>query len=260
MLFSAVRGGVAAALAAIVLATSVPAEAGAITRDGFAFEEGEQVTIAVFRPDVKVGSMKVGGMDEPNAEWTETARTNIQASLERQAEQRNSNMVFIDELEGENAELLNEYRGLFEAVSGAMFQHVTAGDKLATKMKATEVTNSRGTYRRKVQQLDWTLGPGAAQLREVTGADYAMFVFTHDAYGDAGRKVAQVLAAGLFGAYVPAGIHIGYVGLVDLETGNIVWFNTDLAMGGDPRKEDGADKRVRQLLEGFPETGAAAAE
>ena len=52
---------------------------------------------------------------------------------------------------------------------------------------------------------------------------------------------------------VKAGVHVGYAGLVNLETGNIVWFNTDLSMGGDPRELEGAEKRVRQLMEGFPE-------
>ena len=89
-----------------------------------------------------------------------------------------------------------------------------------------------------------------------TGADYAMFVFTNDAYGDAGRKAAQ--AAGMLGCLigvcvmVPSGIHVGYAGLVDLSTGDVVWFNTDLAMGGDPREVDGAEKRVGQLMDGFP--------
>ncbi len=61
---------------------------------------------------------------------------------------------------------------------------------------------------------------------------------------------------------IPAGVHIGYAGLVELETGNIVWFDTDLAMGGDVREVDGAAKRVEQLLAGFPkrETDTVAAQ
>ena len=57
---------------------------------------------------------------------------------------------------------------------------------------------------------------------------------------------------------MPAGIHVGYSGLVDLNTGDIVWFNTDLAMGGDPREPEGATKRVGQLMEGFPMRDGAA--
>lgn len=228
-----------------------------MTREDFTFPEDGQLSIVVFRPDVRVGSMKVGGMDEPNAEWTEQARANIQNALEDRAGTMNAKVRFIDELEGENARLLSDYRSLFEAVSGSMFTHVTVGDKLATKQVVRQVENGGRTRERRIDTLDWTLGPGAAELRQATGADYAMFVFTHDAYGTAGRKVAQVLAAGLFGAYVPAGVHIGYAGLVDLQTGNIVWFNTDLQMGGDPREEEGAVKRVGQLMTGFPVREAA---
>ncbi|MDG6077986.1 hypothetical protein E3U23_02080 [Erythrobacter litoralis] len=250
------RAALGAALSMSLVATAVPAHAGSMTREGFAFPADGDMKIVVFRPDVHVGSLKVGGMDEPNAEWTEQARVNIQNQLQAQAEALNAQVSFIDELEGENAELLTEYRGLFEAVSGSVFQHVTQGDSLDTK-KVTQTYESGGKPRtRTVNTLDWTLGPGAAQLKEATGADYAMFVFTHDSYGDAGRKAAQ--AVGMLGCIigacvvVQAGVHVGYAGLVNLETGNIVWFNTDMSMGGDPRKEDGAQKRVGQLMEGFP--------
>jgi hypothetical protein len=257
--FSAALAAVACASLAV---TSVPASAGSMTREGFTFPSDGQMDIVVFRPDVHVGSMKVGGMDEPNAEWTEQARVNIQQQLQAQAGQLNANVTFVDELEGDNAALLTEYRALFEAVSGAVFQHVTQGDTLKTKEVRRMHENNGRVRERTFPTLDWTLGPGAAQLKEATGADYAMFVFTHDAYGDAGRKAAQ--AVGMLGCLigacviVQAGVHVGYAGLVNLDTGNIVWFNTDLSMGGDPRELDGAEKRVRQLMEGFPARQEAA--
>ena len=128
-----IKAALAAVLSVSLLATAVPAEAGSMTREGFTFPADGQMDIVVFRPDVHVGSMKVGGMDEPNAEWTEQARENIQQQLRAQAGYLNANLRFIDELEGENAELLTEYRALFETVSGAVFQHVTMGDTLKTK-------------------------------------------------------------------------------------------------------------------------------
>lgn len=251
-----VRAGVIALAGASMLAFAAPAMAGDTTRDGFAFPADGSMKIVVFRPDVSVGTQKAGGIVEPNADWTETARANIQAKLTERAKLLNAQLQFVDELEGENAEVLTEYRALFEAVSGAIFTHVTIGDKLATKQKLVTDTTVPGARPRKVNSLDWTLGPGAAKLKEATGADYAMFVFTNDAYGDAGRKAAQ--AAGMLGCLigvcvmVPSGIHVGYAGLVDLNTGDVVWFNTDLAMGGDPREADGAEKRVGQLMDGFP--------
>lgn len=251
----------AAAVVSLACAGASPAEAKSNTAEGFTFPADGKMKIVVFRPDVHVGSLKIGGLDEPNAEWTEQARANIQAKLQERAGLMNAEVTFVDDLEGENAALLTEYRGLFEAVSGSIFQHVTVGDKLATKTIVKEVGTGSSARKTKVQKLDWSLGPGAAQLKAATGADYAMFVFTHDAYGDASRKAAQAL--GMLGCVigacviVQAGVHLGYAGLVDLETGNVVWFNTDMSMGGDPREVDGADKRVGQLLEGFPQRSAA---
>lgn len=249
------RATLAASLATLALIAQ-PVAAGSIQRDGFELPDEGTFKIVVFRPDVHVGSLKVGGIDEPNAEWTEQARANIQSVLIARAASFNANMEFIDELEGENAELLNDYRALFEAVSGSIFQHVTMNDKLETKLREEKVGEGPNARVRKVLKLDWALGPGTARLKEVTGADYAMFVFTHDAYGDSGRKAAQALGmlGCLIGAcvIVQAGVHTGYAGLVDLNTGDIVWFNTDLGMGGDPRESEGAEKRVGQLMEGFP--------
>jgi hypothetical protein len=51
---------------------------------------------------------------------------------------------------------------------------------------------------------------------------------------------------------VKSGEHKGFAGLVDLRTGDLVWLNADLAMGGDVRTPEGAQKRVAQLLEDFP--------
>jgi hypothetical protein len=246
MPIGSLRAALFAVFALVSSAVAQPALAGSITRDDFQFPKDKEVKVVVFRPDVQVGSLRVGGVDEPNADWTAAARTNIQSAMESAAEARAANMQFLDEYEGEQGKLVGEYRDLFETVAGSVFQHITLGDKLPTKQAMTADPKPK-----QYSRLDWTLGPEVARLKEVTGGDYALFFFTHDAYGDAGRKVAQFLLIAL-GSYVPAGIHVGYAALVDLETGNIVWFNTDLAMGGDPREVDGAKKRVSQLLAGFP--------
>jgi hypothetical protein len=60
------------------------------------------------------------------------------------------------------------------------------------------------------------------------------------------------LFGAMAGVSVTSGIHWGHAGLIDLRTGELVWLNADRQMGGDVRTEDGAVKRVQQLLEGFP--------
>ena len=99
--------------------------------------------------------------------------------------------------------------------------------------------------------FDWSLGKGVADLTGAQDADYAVFIYNRDAYGSTGRKILQVLAMGA-GVAVQSGEHQGYAGLVDLRTGDLVWLNADGAMGGDVRKADGSEKRVRELLEDFP--------
>lgn len=225
-------------LAGLALAvTPSQVQARHVLRDGFAFPADRKVKVVLFRPDVKVGSQSAGGLDEPNAEWTDAARNLLNSSLVAHQGQRSVELVPMGEPSADDAQLLNDYRGLFRAVAGAVMAH-HYGLRLATKP---------------ANALDWSLGGDMQRLQALTqGSDYALFVFTHDSYGSTGRKVMQFLMAGLLGAYVPSGVHIGYAGLVDLKSGALVWFNSDPAMGGDVREPAGAAKRIEQLMAGFP--------
>lgn len=237
---------IAAALLAPVLAFTPAAPAHAqfggpeatAVREDFILPAGP-VHILVFRPQVRVGSQTTAGMNEPNVEWTEAAKANLMAALEKEQRARGTNLVLVPELEGEQGELVADYTALFRTVADAAFQHkMFPGNRLPSKRK----------------EFDWTLGEDAARLKAL-GGEYGLFLFTYDSYGSTGRKVLQVLALGLGAGFVPSGVHIGYAGLVDLNTGDLVWLNVDTSMGGDPREPEGADKRIAQLLEGFPLKG-----
>ena len=236
---------VLAALAALLCL--VPAAASAQERfaikPGFAYPTDHPATVVVFRPDVQVGTFTTGGVDEANADWTTTARQLIEASLRRNNSVAGAKIVFPADPEGDDGAYLAEYRSLFTAVANAIQQYkLFPGNRLPTK---------KGTV------FDYTLGNGTSRIAQMTGADYALFVFTHDAYGSSGRKTAQIFGA-MFGIAIVPGIHIGYAGLVDLKTGDVIWLNADPQMGGDVRTPEGADKRVRQLLNGFPGMTVAA--
>lgn len=234
-----------------VLVTAVPAVAQekAAVKPGFVMPVDRPVKILVFRPDVKVGSQSAGGLVTPNAEWTASARKLLGEALVAAKPGGATEVVFMPELEGEQAVLLSEYRSLFKGVATTVLQHrLFKGDRLPTKITGFE----------------YTLGSGVSKLGELGGGDYGLFVVTNDAFGDSGRKALQVFgllmsAATGFGGMVSSGVHAGYAGLVDLKTGELVWLNADLKMGGDVREADGASKRVAQLLEDFPQPGAATA-
>ena len=231
---------VAAALSmTLVIAQPAHAQFGGLerteVREGYRIKAGE-ANILVFRPDVRVGAQTTGGMHEPNAEWTETAKANLIGAMREMHGTNGIELVMVPDQDGEMGDLVESYTALFGTVASAVLTHkMTYGNRLPTKK----------------DRFDWTLGEGAAQLKEL-GGDYGLFFYTYDSYGSTGRKVIQGLALVLGGGLVPSGVHIGYAGLVDLNTGDLVWLNVDTSMGGDPRTAEGARKRVAQLMEDFP--------
>lgn len=232
-------------LFAAILLVAVPAQAQffiemgtekSATKEGFALPKGKAARVIVFRPDVNVGEQTTGGLNEPNADWTKEARRALNAALEKELKSRSGEMKLMPELVGEDAVLIEDYTRLFKAVANAAMTHkLFSGDRLPTKKDA----------------FDWTMGPGAAKLGELGDGDYGLFFYTHDSYGSAGRKAVQAVGM-IVGIGVSSGVHIGYAGLVDLKTGDLVWINADVKMGGDVRDAEGAEKRIAQLLEDFP--------
>lgn len=206
-------------------------------RDGFELQAGT-ARILLLEPSVRVGEQSTGGMFEPNADWTEQSRLNIERELARVQDDLGNEVVRL-ELDGSPQTIpLQKYHALFGAVAGSVIEYqFFKGNRLPTK--------------KKTEAFDWTVGPEIKDLAALQGFDYVLLIRTKDAYGSTGRKLLQV-AAMLGGIGVTSGEHIGYAGLIDVRTGNLVWLNADLQMGGDVRDPEGAEKRVRQLLEGFP--------
>ena len=194
--------------------------------------------ILIVRPSVWVGEQSTGGMAEPNADWTAQSRTLLADELARRHGGFRVEVVNESDALAGDASFLADYGALFESVATSVVNYqFFKGNRLPT---------------RKNHPFEWTLGPSGKKLAERTGAKYALFITVKDEFGSFGRKMFQVLAAGLVGVGVQSGVHRGYAGLVDLESGNLLWLNADNAMGGDVRVADGMVKRVDQLLEGFP--------
>src|SRR3546814_537190 len=75
----------AALLMALAVAPAAAQERTAV-KGGFELAPQSGKTILVFRPTVRVGAQSTGGIFEPNADWTDQARKNIDEALaKRQA-------------------------------------------------------------------------------------------------------------------------------------------------------------------------------
>jgi hypothetical protein len=233
-----------AALGLLSLSTveAVNAQERTAIKEGFELPANSGKKILLFRPAVTVGAQSTGGMFEPNSDWTEKARANIESELAKRQADLGNVIVTPPEAYGEQAQLVTEYTNLFGAVANAAINYqFFVGNRLPTKKR----DNKAGVF-------DWSLGPGVGELPGAKDADYALFIYNKDAYGSTGRKILQVVALLGPGIAVQSGEHVGSAGLVDLRTGDVLWLNADGAMGGDVREQDGAQKRVGQLLEEFP--------
>ena len=235
---------------ALALALSVPLAACVQTRQfadvNFAPPQGDY-KLLVMRPDVSVGSMTMGGMVEPRADWTEQARANIIAALKAENLERGGQAIVLerrDALPGVSADTIAELERLHSAVGNSIALHKYMGVYLPTK-------SGRG--------LDYTLGEQAVELGRKTGYDYALFLYAEDAIASTGRTAMQVLGvAGCFiGFCAPSGgsNQMAYASLVDLRTGEVVWFNVVQTGSqlpgikfGDIRSPQGAATMVERLV------------
>ncbi len=188
--------------------------------------------IVLVPPDTELFSLSAGGVQEPRADWTETARKHLRRYLMDATRLGN-----VQELDERALDEFAELNSLHGAVAQSVFIHHMIGGINALPTKAG--------------LLDWSLGEAVAPLRERTGADYALFTWVRDSYASAERKATMVVMA-ILGVGLVGGVQVGYASLVDLRTGRVVWFN-HLARGtGDLREEQPAKETVEVLLKGFP--------
>lgn len=221
----------------------VPAEVGAKTKSDstFAFPKDKPINIVLFRPDIEVATLGTSGVPSPNPDWTADARKYFMTAITSNPNARVNEIKLLDEPMGEGADTLAEYQSLFRAVGGSIMLH-SYMFKLPSKKVAGQ----------KQRKFDWTLGPGASKLGELGGGNYGLFTYSYDAYATAGRKIFQIFMAAAIGYLPPGGQHFSYAALVDLDTGNVVWFNFYGSKKGDIRTAEGAAERVTTLLSTLP--------
>ena len=212
-------------------------------RDDLALKQDTE-RIMLMPVDIELSVLTAGGVLEPNAEWTETAKRLVHKAISEKMAERNLRIItekdFADlTLDRSEAELQRQLIKLHETVGRSILLH-----KYVDILKLPS----------KEGKFDWTLGKEATFLKERFGADYALFVYLRDSYSSGGR-VALMFVAAAAGISVPGGSQIGFASLVDLDSGQVVWFNRLFRTVGDLRNEVDADVSVDVLLSDFPMGG-----
>jgi len=199
--------------------------------------------VLVLPVDVEVGSLLASGMTEPRADWTQAARGHVATALHARIEKSRAKAVdakpdlFAPESPHLQILKLNEVVGL---------------SILEGKLGQAPLPTLKNRF-------DFTLGPGVQALGADLDANYALFVYVRDSYASGGRQalIAGGVAAclgtmGMFCVIPSGGTQIGFASLVDLKSGDVVWFNRLLSSTGDLREPAPAAKAIDTLLKEFP--------
>lgn len=188
--------------------------------------------------DVQLFELTAGGLQEPKADWTAAAEIHMHTALKKVLADKKDTLLLYEppQDDPEKIRLNQQLLKLHEVVGGTILVHTYfAGFNLPTKK----------------DNFDWSLGSGVQRINERYDADCALFIFVRDSYASAGRKAVMVLGA-LAGIGVTGGAQSGFASLVDLETGNVLWFGRLFRTTGDLRTEEPAHEAVMQLLSEIP--------
>jgi len=191
--------------------------------------------------DVELYTLSAGGQREPRADWTDAARRHIASALREWAA---GAQLAVSEMDEKTADEHAEVLQLQDRLVDALVAHHTGQIRLPSK---------RGL-------LDWSFGGAMLPLQQATGARYGLYTYVRDSYASSERKavmgVAAVVSAAISGgsslALLGGGEQAAYAMLVDLQTGQVLWFNELVRLHGDLRDAAPAADSVKALLAEFP--------
>ena len=195
-------------------------------------------SVVLIDPDIELAEITTGGMQEPRREWTETARRLYPDAVRELLASHGVRLLpdYHPPVAMPASDRIRQLLLLHQAVASSILVHSQPGSELANKQL----------------RFDWTLGPGTQVLQQATGADFGLFTYIRDSYTSSGRAAMRVVGALLLGGDIGGGEQAGLASLVDLRTGQIIWFNLLQADTGDLRNAAGARDTVARLLKDIP--------
>jgi len=195
--------------------------------------------IVLFAPSVAVYELGAGGQMALKQDWTDAAHGHVLNAIEAALAAGKATVVPYQPPEvAERRAAHMQVTKVHTLVAQTIVRHEYGGDKLRLPSKAG--------------RFDWSVGPGAEVIRQDNAeADYALFVEFIEGHSSGGR-VAVNVAAAVLGGPIITGAQTGVASLVDLRTGDVVWFHRNRETDGDLRTPGGARKAVGRLLKELP--------
>lgn len=193
--------------------------------------------LVVLPPDVTVSEVSAGGVIEKDQAWSDQAELALrQALAEYFAENPEVVIVPMPELDADRAQVVHDHILLYDVVASHSL--------LARRVPAYG-------WAEKIKIYDYTLGEGLKFLKEETGADAALFLVGVDYVTTNGRKAMTVFAA-LAGVALPVGSSTLVAGVVDLDSGKVLWIKYASTEGArDMRKSEDSLAMVRDVFSDY---------
>ena len=184
--------------------------------------------------DIEICELTIAGMCEPSASWTQNSKVNIITS-------------FKDILGKRNAVLI-EYKNNNE--TDQLIQLI----KLHTQIGQEIINNEYGPFELPTKkEFNWSMGEKVNLLKKKYKSDYAIFIYFRDQYSSTERFIYNIVTAVLFPGIIPiGGSQLAFGSLVNLNNGEITWFNGYYRSFGDVRDLENARDTVNKLFEEFP--------
>lgn len=195
-------------------------------------------TLILVTPEISLGLLTAGGVTEPKADWSKAAEGYLSSSITStlKAKAYTVAQVHVDTFEDPRAVQMLK---LNDEVLGAIAWQAIPMLQLPTKTT-----------------FDWTLGSGAQVLVPASAAEqaprYALFLRGRGSY-QSSAKAALNVGMALLGGPMQFGGQSIQATLVDLNTGQIVWYELDtIPPGEDIREAEGAASAVARLFKNLP--------
>lgn len=191
--------------------------------------------------DIELSTLTAGGVLKPEAEWTANARIHVEFAIREMM--ASMSVACLPAAEVDESTMTDEEKE--KKVQLTKLHEVVGHSILLHQYMPVLKLPGKGA------RFDWSLGPESRFLKDRCDADYALFVYLRDSYASAGR-VATAIVFAAFGVGIPMGMQTGFASLVDLETGNVIWFNRLISGAGDLRTQEAAKSSTEALLHDFP--------
>ena len=184
--------------------------------------------------DIEICELTLAGMCEPSASWTKDSGENIIISFEEILNTRNA--------------VLKKYN------KNDQNDQIIQIIKLHSQTGQEIINNEYGSFKLPTkQEFKWSLGQKVKLLKNKYKSDYAIFIFFRDQYSSTERVIYNIVTAVLFPGIIPiGGSQIAFASLVNLNNGEITWFNGYYRSFGDVRDLENARDTVNKLFEEFP--------